>query len=422
MSSCRRTPLGRRATTLRRILGCMGVLVGAHSASAAPISEAELVRRYLASPVARVSMSAMDDRVRAERRASPLFGNPELDVRHEEARGVAGATTDAVGLSFGVDLGLSNVSAWQAARLSGEAAQLMRSAQLLERVCELRRQGIDLHAATAATEVTVTSQGRLKEMVGTLEALAEAGEASGYDRDRAALALFSHHADVIAVEGKRIALQVGLSAKLGEPVDAVVLAPLAQLPARETVISRVASHPEVLGLRVALDASRKGEAAARRGGLPDVRLAGARRWDAPPGGTATPGFEVGGAVELPLFEHAQSEVRKAAATRADADAVLLRREGERVAAVQGAWQRAASLEDAPTAVDPEGIWTAATARYVAGEASVEGLLQVAEAVESAQTAGIERDRLLRRAHLDVACGTGHFAELEIQSAIEEALR
>ena len=107
---------------MRRILGGSALLGVASSVYAEPISEAELVRRYLSSPIAQTSLSALDEQVRAQRTAAPLLGNPELEARHEVAGGAAGATTDAVGLSVGVDLGLSNVSAWQAAHLSAEAA------------------------------------------------------------------------------------------------------------------------------------------------------------------------------------------------------------------------------------------------------------------------------------------------------------
>jgi len=92
------------------------------------------------------------------------------------------------------------------------------------------------------------------------------------------------------------------------------------------------------------------------------------------------------------------------------------------AEVRGAQQRVAALAPPPTqSPDPESVWTAAMDRYTAGESSLADLLQVADAVEAARLAEVGRERLQRRAHLDLECASGRLAE-PIQSVFEEALR
>ena len=61
-------------------------------------------------------------------------------------------------------------------------------------------------------------------------------------------------------------------------------------------------------------------------------------------------------------------------------------------------------------------------RYGAGEASLDELLQLVDAVEGVHFAEVDRERLRRGARLDLSCATGRFAEPTIQSVFEEALR
>jgi hypothetical protein len=60
--------------------------------------------------------------------------------------------------------------------------------------------------------------------------------------------------------------------------------------------------------------------------------------------------------------------------------------------------------------------------YTAGELPLGELLQTAEAVEDASLATIAQERLQRRAHLDLSCATGQFANPAVQSLLQETLQ
>lgn len=412
------------ATTFRRIAPLLGLLVAVPSRAAEAMTEAELLRRGLGAPVAVADLDAVDAQTRADRTAVPFLDTPALEARHEQAKGDWGATTNAVGASVTVDLGLSSLSYTRAGRLRGDAGERRREAVALELACDLRAHATDLWAANDSATVSRAAQERLDELLRTLTALAEAGEASGYDRDRTTLAVVAHQTEAQERTGAARALRDRLSALVGEPVDEVQLAPLTESPALEASIEALADHPGLERLSLERDAAKASRDAARRDQLPDLTMSGGPRWDSgPTGGQGTQGFEVGGAVQIPWMDGSRAKSRQQAADLAAADARLLRARTELEAAVRSAHSRVDALGDGTAiASDPEGVWTAAFERYTVGESSLDDLLQVAEAVETAQVATIERERLTRRAHLDLSCATGRFADPTLQSVLEEVVR
>lgn len=420
-------PLPSRApaTTLRRTLVCLllGLACGAHGSE--PVSELELVRRFLEAPVAVADLHAAEARARADRTAVSLLGEPALEVRHEEARGPAGATTDALGGSVSLDLGLSPLGYTRAARLRGSAGEHRRRAVALEAICGFRLQAVDLWSASRSASISASSRERLDALLETLGALAEAGEASGYDRDRAALAVLAHGAPTAARRDEAERLRAVISALVGGDVGGdVVLAEVPDLPDLPEAIGHLASHPALQALELERAAERVARDAARRDQLPDLTLRGGGRWDAPAGGgSATPGFEVGGAVQIPWTDGSRADARQRTADHADAEARLARATAELQASVRGAHRRVAILQsDAIESVEPDAVWEAAVDRYGAGEADLDELLQVAAAVEEARLALVARERQLRHAHLELSCATGRFAAPSMQSLLEEALR
>ncbi len=419
-------PFPRRlppTTTLCRILASLALMV-AGTATATTMDEAEVVRSYLAGPVASANLAASDADSRAARTAPPLFDNPSLEARHEEARGVAGTTTDAIGGSVAIDLGLAGLQDQRTARRRGDAADWRRTATAVDGICGVRRHTVDLWAATQADTVTLAADARLDELVATLGALALAGEASGFDRDRAALEVSAHHLVTATRQGEIETLRARLTSLTGEHITDVRLAPIAPLPPLEAVSALVSSQAEVSAVRLDLYAAQSEESAARRRALPDIELAAGARWDAPPdGGPSTQGFEIGGGIEVPLFDWSKRDVRVATAERAQADAELGEPQSRVQTAIEGAWHRASALSDThDEAVDPEAIWHSATERYAADETSLDDLLQTAEAVEGALLADVELTRRLRHARLDLSCAIGRFDEPAIQTALEESLR
>ncbi len=402
----------------------LGLLLAVPAVAAEPMSEAELVRRALEAPVLSADIKAVEAQTRADRTAVPLLDSPTLEARHEEAKGDWGATTNAVGVSVTVDLGLSPLSYSRAGRLRGNAGERRRDAVALELACDLRADAADLQAATNSAAVSQAAQERLDELLRTLAALAEAGEASGYDRDRTTLAVVSHQTQAQERLGTADTLRARVSALVGEPVELIQLAPLSEAPTLDRSLESLDAHPALDGLSLEQQAAKASRDAARRDQIPDLMLSGGPRWDSgPTGGASSQGFEMGGAVQIPWMDGTRAESRQQAADLAAAEARLLRARAELQAAVRGAHRRVEALERSTViASDPEAVWTAAFDRYTAGESSLDDLLQVAEAVETARLATIERERLLRRAHLDLACATGRFADPTLQSVLEEAVR
>ncbi|TNE89498.1 MAG: TolC family protein, partial [Deltaproteobacteria bacterium] len=314
------------------------------TAGAEPWSETELVRQGLSGPVSAADLDAVDARARAERTAVPLLDSPTLDLRHEEAKGDWGATTNAVGATVTVDLGLSPLSYTRAAHLRGDAGEQRGRAMALELACDLRADAADLWAASASATVGETAQGRLESLLDTLAALSEAGDASGYDRDRAALEVVAHEVDARLLQGGAAELRARVSTLVGADVTEVSLAPLAARPALDVALAGLEAHPALEGLVLERDAAKLSRDAARRDQLPDVTLSAGPRWDASPtGGPGSQGFEIGGSVQIPWMDGTRGESRAQAAELAEAEARLVRARAQLEAAVRGAHARVEGL-------------------------------------------------------------------------------
>jgi len=411
---------------MRRIwlLPMMALGVALPSWAAEPTPEVDLVRRVLEAPVAGAELDAIEAQTRADLTAVSLLDSPTLDARRE-ATGDSSAATTAIGASVTVDLGLSPLAHNRAGRLRGNAGAHRREAAALASVCSVRADAVDLWAANLSASVSQAAQERLDVLLDTLVALAEAGESSGYDRDRTALAVTTHRTEVGDRAGAAEAIRARLSALAGgEPVVDVALDGVPETPALDQSIEQLPSHPALQSLALEADAARADRDAARLDQIPDLTLSGGSRWDeAPTGGPASQGFEVGGSVQIPWMNGSRGEARQQTADHAVADARLARAKAELEAAVRGAHRRVEALVVAPTlAFDPEAVWTAAMDRYAAGETSLDDLLQVADAVEAARLAEVERERLERRARLDLSCATGQFPDPAMQSVLEEAVR
>ncbi|MCO4746065.1 MAG: TolC family protein [Proteobacteria bacterium] len=389
--------------------------------AAGPTTEVELLQAYAESDLARSDLDAARAQSRSNRTVPTLFENPALTVAHEEARGPAGATTDVIGGEVTVDLGLSGLAyrgAGRAAKLSGEQRVALT---WLDGACELRRRAVSAWATETLADAHRRTADRVRTLSENLASRADAGDASGYARDRLALEAAAIWLDADTATGDADAERARLEAWIGRPVEQVALSPLPPLPALEDLRVELDAHPEQIALRHEVDAAKGTLGAAQRAALPDLTLSAASRWDALPDSTvASQGFEVGGALELPLFDWSRSSVRAAQAGHATAEADLRRRQADQLAEVQGAWHRVAALSSDLAMPSPEAVWQGALQRFDAGETSLEALLQTAAGVQSGEVARIERERRLRLAHLDLSCSVGSFAVPELQTVLEES--
>lgn len=413
-------------TTFRSIaLAASLTLIAVGAGAEEPLAEAELVARYLDGPTVDADLDAWAARARAAGTVSVDVASPEIAYRHEDAAGPAGARTDAIGASLTVALGAALGARRASAAAASESALASREAALLDSVCALRFEAAGLWAAQQEASARRVAQDRLDELAAALGELARAGESSGYDGDRAVLAASTHRASLVEATGREVELRALLSRRVGAPVPAVSLGPMATLdPLDELVEQALGSHPGLVALRRMRDARDRQRSAVQASGAPDLTLSGGARFDAPPeGGPASPGFEVGVAVELPVTGRARVQVASASAELSEAEAELLRAEQRIGAAVEAAWSRAASVVEVPApAVDPAAVWAAARDRYLGGEASIDELLQTANDVEEAELADLTLQVLERTARRDLDCAVGRFDDAALQSVLEEALR
>lgn len=386
-----------------------------------PVDEATLVHGFLASEPVVASLRAADRAADARGVATVTVANPELRWRHEEA---AGQRTDVIGGAVTVDLGFSAASAGRAARLRGEAVGPWTRAALVDQVCSFRRDVVSLWEAAGSAEVIEEAHDRLHDLRERLARMAEVGEVAAWDRDRAALADTAHQVELASALGRASTLRIGLSARAGVPVDIVALAPLEPPADRAGTLESVRSeHPELVALRLEEAAAERAVVAARGRAAPDLRLEGGARVQSAAGAPASPGFEVGAAIELPVVNQGRAAARGAAAEVERLQALRIRREAEIVASVEAAWERRdVAIRLSESIVDAQAIWAAAQARYAGGEASIDDLLQAANDVEEAELAVLATLVLQRRADLDLQCALGRFTDPAIQSALDEALR
>ena len=410
-----RSPL---ATTNCRTTALVLLFVATRPAMAA--SEVTLIVQYLAGPVASMNQQATAAEVRASSTAPPLLDSPELAARQEVAQGPAGATTEAVGGGITLDLGLSALVERDAARLRGDASVPLHQTDTLSAICAVRAEALTSWTTTEEARVRAETLERLVSLGAALDALSAAGERSSYDRERLMLAVLTHRSAATAATGDAAAQRSRLSTLIGAPVDAVTLSALPPLPSLEEVRRQVQAHPQLIALRLERDAAERSVSAARRAAVPDLSLSGGLRWDTPPqGGTSSQGYELGAALELPVFANGRADIRDAEASLATAESRLSWQTAELTAAAEGAWHRASALQfDASISV---ALWESTQTRYRGGEADLEEVLQIAQALDEAHRAATEQQRQVRQAQLDLSCATGRFRVPEIQSIFEEHL-
>ncbi len=400
------------------------LLVSASAVAAEPMPETELVRAFLNAPVAQSELGAVRADTLAASTGTSLLRSPALEARREEARGPAGATTNAIGAAVTLDLGLSALGNTRAAHLRAIAGEYDALATALGSVCELRAEALDLWAANASGAVSESGHERFDELLATLAVLAEAGEVSGYDLDRAGLASAAHAVSAADRRGEAQTLRAHVSAMVDAPVDDVHLLNLPPLLSLDDALSQSANHPGLMALQQRRHAEATATRAARWAQLPDLTLAGGPRWDAPPnGGIATPGYEIGGSVQIPWTDGSRAHARQTAAALAHTDAHLTRFAAQLQAGIRAAHTRATDLAQSEvTHISPDAVWESAMDLYTSGELPLGELLQTAEAVEDASLATIAHERLQRRAHLDLSCATGHFSNSAVQSLVQETLQ
>jgi cobalt-zinc-cadmium efflux system outer membrane protein len=239
---------------------------------------------------------------------------------------------------------------------------------------------------------------------------ADAGEASGLDARRLALAASGAHAELARAEAERLRARAGARQWRPDlPPNATPTLP----PLPEPTADPAREHPRIVALRADLEAARLTERlAARVVELPEV-VGGWQRQESP--GVEAEGPMFGLAWPLPLLDRRRGE-RAAARVRVEGlEARLALAEREIAAARTGALAayrelRTAALAASEAATSAPGVVGSATAAFHAGEV---GLTDLLETLHSATDA--ELGALALRAEALAA-----LRELESATAIAES--
>lgn len=392
------------------------------AAATEPVDEVELLRALLSGPAFTAQLTAAEAQADARGTAPPVLSNPELQGRYEDARGQTGATTEGLGASLSIDLGFADALEARAASLRRRAGHSQVRALRLEAICQTRARALDLWALGERRHVAGLAHDRLDGVVALAEQLATAGEVSGFDRDRVLLAASVHRVSHDQAESRALGLRAELWATTGLQLDSIRLLPVGPLEDRATLVAAaLETDPVRRSLQLERDAAETSLRARRRAAVPDLVVQGGARWDRLPGASdRARGFEIGGALEIPLFDRHQQEIADARGSLAWITAEQVQREAEVRARVDAAWHQVHALSQPAETVDGTRIWEGARSRYASGEGSIEELLAVADDVEAAALAHVTLQRLNRRAHLDLACAVGRFVEPTIQRLLEVA--
>jgi len=420
-------PTPSLSTTLRSsLLGMLSwaVFCGTPVGAAEPVSELHLVDMALTGELGRARAEADGRAVDAAHALRRRPTNPVLDLRRDQANGPAGASTEVVGAAWTIGLGLPALASQHAAEQRGAAVRSTVQARRVDTICAVRAAALETWRTGERARVVLHAHERLEGVVQTVAALANVGDLSQHEQARAALALAAHEAAREEAFSDARTATARLEAWTGQPLASggVSLLPLAVLPDEDALVARaVEQAPGVVVLRAQRAAVEGEQAAARRAALPDLTVAGGRRWDAMPDGSArTPGFEVGAALALPIFDRNQAERAELSHQLAELDAALARERALVEPQVRAWWATAAAVSVPLPAVEANALWQDAVDRTVAGEASLESLLGLARDLEVAAVSRLDAEARQRAAHLSLSCAVGAFPHPELQALLVAA--
>lgn len=378
-----------------------------------PLTEAEAVRRGLTradfADLERGAVQAAEADVLAAR----VLPNPTLSYDRDTLDGSPDTVeqTWMIGQTF--DFSGRRGLHREAARRRVASVSAGNAARQLELVAEIRRSFHQVLFRQETIRATETWVQRFAQVEATVQKLARAGEASGYDQRRLSRERQTAEARLAAERAELDRSQARLMALTGTsdtPVLEGELLPAAPAPV-ETTLTRLDQRPDLQALARRAEAADLEGRAARRGGVPEVTVGvGPRVVDQ--GGTQDNGLALSLSLPLPVFDRQQAGQQRAAAealqTRAEYRLARGRAEGE----LRGLYRQAEGLR--ATAVDyrsravaasPELLRIAETA-YAGGESSLLELLDAYRGALEAETTALELEWRARDARIEYDLLTG----------------
>ncbi|MHB0962524.1 MAG: TolC family protein [Gemmatimonadaceae bacterium] len=375
-----------------------------------PLLEAEAVRLGLArtdlADLERGAVLAAE----ADVRAASLFPNPTLSYTPERV-GDSPQKTWMLGQTFDVSgrrgLRREAASRWVAVVAASNASRRIYVA------AEIRRSFHEVLFRQEVIRATETWTQRFAQVVGMVDKLAGAGEASGYDRRRLARERQTADARLAADRAeldRALARLEALTGATGVPAVSGDLLPL-PLPPIETALGRLEQRPDLQALSRRAEAAELEGRVARRGGIPDVTVGIGPRW-VYTGTTQDNGVVLSLSAPLPVFNREQASQQRAAAeaqqARAEYRLTRARTEGELrglYRQVEGLRATAVDYRTRAVATSPE-LLRIAEAAYRGGESSLLELLDAYRGALEAEITVLELGQRAREARIEYDLLTG----------------
>lgn len=391
-------------------------LAPASTVLADTLTEPEAVSRALQRPALQALEQSHLQAARSAASEARRWPNPVVSVAQEEVDDTMGTTTEQTWqISQAFDLSGRRGLGQQAAERHFETAQAEQAARRQRRIAEVRIAFAELLYRQRLAEALQQWQERIGQASDTVQKLARAGEASGYDRRRLQQELHSATSRRVQAAADLLLAQHRLAGLTGTE-NALTLSALGELLPGETapvqgLQARLAQHPDLQALSARSRAvSLEGRAAGRQW-LPEITVGVGQKEVETPAGSGD-GLALSLSMPLPLFNHGGARQSRLAAEAAALNAEHTLRLDEATAQLQGQWQQLERLRLAALQFRQDALQNArdlsriADTAYRAGELGVLELLDAyrTELATVQESLDLERRAQLARIELDALVG------------------
>ncbi len=381
---------------------------------AAPLTEGEAVRLGLARPefdeLTRSRMAEAD----ADVVAAGTWANPSLELSRDKT----GASRESVWrLAQPIDVSGRRGLRQDAARLRLNATAAETMVWRQERIAEVRRNFNEVLRQQLALRAIDAWMARFVVIGSVVDKLAQAGEASGYDRRRLAREQQAAAAKAAEARAGLDRSRARLAVLIGQPLtdEGVSGALLPGFPASlPTLQARLSQRPDLSALAARAEAADADNAAAQRN-FPDLTVGvGGKRSD--DGVLRESGTLFSVSITLPIFDRQQGAGRRSAAqaTAARAEHALAKQkaEGDVLGLHRQLMQLIAAAERyRREAVTPStDLVRIAETAYRAGESTVLELLDAYKGALEAETTALDLEAKAREARIELDQLTGSHSE------------
>lgn len=415
----RRTPIVARLLLAAALVLPPPGWAPAGEAGAAPLDEAEVVRRALARPALEEQLRAKVDLARADEVAARRWPNPEASWSHEQVDTAGGTERqDVAVLSQRVDVSGRRGLRGDAAAKRVEAASADAALVRLDVEAEARRAFVNVLALERRASVLGAMATRVEAIADAVGRRAASGDVAGYDRRRVERERLTLLARLDVEEGALARARALLASLVGAADGASLslqgdLAPAAP-PALHDLIDRVAARADLRALALEAESGDLEARAAGRWFVPEVELGGGLKTvDA--GSRRDSGLAAVLTVPLPLFSRDQDErIRGEARARAARGRLALALDAAR-AELTGLHAESSRLTSAANRhaqggdADASALCATAEAAYRGGEVGVLELVDAYRATVDASLALVDLQAAARRARIDLDRASGGLA-------------